>query len=129
MTKIADAGFSPHIGIESIIPAGDGPGGASLPSSAGIVPAETVTGIDALHALYASSWDTDMQTFLRPHISARELFIPGVFAGRLRQARRELQEEARRTKSPALRGAALALEEDEELKGLLDLYRNLLLQG
>ena len=129
MPKISDAGFSPNIGIERILHTGDGPGRAALPSSSRVVPSDAVTGLDALHDLYASSWDRSMRAFLQPRIRARELFIPGVFAERLRKARQELAEESRRKKTGALRDASLVLEDDEDMKELLNMYRNLLLQG
>jgi hypothetical protein len=94
-----------------------------------VVPTDEATSMEALHEMYAPSWDRAMQNFLRPRINARELLIPGVLAGRIRQARSELLDEARKRKSKSLRGAAVLLEEDEELKELLEIYRNLLLQG
>ncbi|MDR2892633.1 MAG: hypothetical protein LBV80_06065 [Deltaproteobacteria bacterium] len=129
MVKAAVAGFSPNIGIESIFSSGEGPGAATLPGSTRVVPTDAMTSMEVLHEMYAPSWDRAMQNFLRPRINAKELLIPGVLAGRIRQARNELMEEARKRKSKSLRGAALLLEEDEELKELLDVYRNLLLQG
>jgi hypothetical protein len=129
MAKISDTGFSPNTGIERILRNSDGPGRAALPASSRVVPTDAVTGLDALHDLYASSWDRSMRAFLQPRIRAREVFIPGVFAARLRKARQELAEESRRKKSKALRDASLVLEDDEDLKELLDMYRNLLLQG
>ena len=127
--SIAGAPFSPNVGIERIISPGEGPGAAVLPDSTRVVPTDAMTSMEALHELYASSWDKSMQNFLRPRIDARELLIPGVLSGRIRQARADLLEEARKRKSKALRGAAVLLEEDEEMKELLDIYRNLLLQG
>ena len=130
MTKSAGiGGFSPNLGIEKIIGSAEGPGTAILPSSTRVVPTDAMTSMEALHELYAPTWDKAMQNFLRPRIDARELLIPGVFAGRIRQARKELQDAARKAKAKPLRDAALLLEEDEEMKELLDIYRNLLLQG
>jgi hypothetical protein len=117
------------VGIERIIGSLEGPGAATLPLSTRVLPTDAMTSMEALHDLYASSWDKAMQNFLRPRIDAREILIPGVFAGRIRQARAELAEAARKKKSPALRNAALLMEEDEEIKNLLEIYRNLLLQG
>jgi hypothetical protein len=127
--SIGGATFSPNIGIERIISPNEGPGAAVLPDSTRVLPTDAMTSMDALHELYASSWDRTMQNFLRPRIDARELLIPGVLAGRIRQAKQDLLEAARKKKSKALRGAAVLLEEDEEMKELLDIYRNLLLQG
>ena len=122
-------GFSPNVGIERIIDSAEGPGAAKLPASTRVVPTDAMTSMDALHELYAPSWDKTMQGFLLPRLDARELLIPGVFTGRIRQARKELQDAARKSRTKALRNAALLLEEDEEMKHLLDMYRNLLLQG
>jgi hypothetical protein len=129
MTKAIGSRFSPNVGIERIIGSQEGPGAAILPGSTRVLPTDAMTSMEALHGLYASSWDKAMQNFLRPRIDAREILIPGVFAWRMRQARAELAEAARRKKSPALRNAALLMEEDEEIKNLLEFYRNLLLQG
>ncbi len=129
MSKTVGIGFSPNVGIEHIIDKTEGPGAAILPSSTRVVPTDAMTSMDALHDLYAPSWDKAMQSFLRPRIDARELLIPGVLSGRIRQARADLNEAARKKKSKTLRDAALLLEEDEEMKELLDIYRNLLLQG
>ncbi len=127
--SITSGAFSPHIGIEHVFRSGDGPGVTALPDSTKVVPTDAMTSMESLHDLYASSWDKSMQRFLRPHIDARELLIQGVLAGRIRQARAELLELARKKKSKALRSAAVLLEEDEEMKELLDIYKNLLLQG
>ncbi|MDR1360279.1 MAG: hypothetical protein LBJ82_04780 [Deltaproteobacteria bacterium] len=124
-----NAEFSPNVGIERIMEAEEGPGLAALPSSARVLPTDAMTGTAALDDLYASTWDRAMMQFLRPRIEARELLIPGVFAGHIRRAQREMAEEARRRKSPALRNAVLLMEEDEEMKNLLEIYRNLLMQG
>jgi hypothetical protein len=129
MTKAIGAGYSPNIGIERIIGSQEGPGAAILPQSTRVVPTDVMTSMEALHELYASSWDKSMQKFLQPRIDARELLIPGVFTAQIRRARAELAEAARKKKSAALRKAALLMEEDEEIKSLLDFYRNLLLQG
>jgi hypothetical protein len=94
-----------------------------------VVPTDAATGPEALHRLYSSSWDTTMRRFLQPQVLARELLIPGMFSSHIRRAREELTQEARRKKSPALRHAALLMEEDEDMKNLLEIYRNLLLQG
>ncbi len=123
------AGFSPQVGIERIIGSNDGPGSALLPASTRVLPSDSAQGMEALHDLYASSWDKALQNYLKPAINARELFIPGVFNGRLRQARKELVAEARAGKKDSLRQAALLLEDDEEMQELLMMYRNLLLQG
>lgn len=128
MTK-SIGGFSPNLGIENIMGKSEGPGAAQLPSSATVLPTDSVTSLDALHELYAPSWDRAMRQFLKPHLQTRELLIPGFFASRMRQARQELNEAARQKKSKNLRNAALLLENDEEMKELLDIYRNLLLQG
>ena len=129
MAKSVGTGFSPNVGIERIIGSAEGPGAAMLPASTRVVPTDAMTSMEALHELYAPSWDKAMQAFLRPRLDARELLIPGVFAGRIRQARKELLDAARKSKAKPLRDAALLLEEDEEMKELLDMYRNLLLQG
>lgn len=129
MANTGGVGFSPNVGIERIINPGEGPGAAVLPQSTKVVPTDAITSMEALHQLYAPAWDKSMLQFLRPHIDARELLIPGVLAGRIRQARADLLEAARKKKSKSLRSAAVLLEEDEELKDLLDIYRNLLLQG
>ncbi len=129
MPKSAGIGFSPNVGIEKIIGSGEGPGASTLPASTRVVPTDAMTSMEALHELYAPAWDKAMQNFLRPRIDARELLIPGVFAGRIRQARKDLQDAARKNKSKPLRDAAILLEQDEEMKELLDIYRNLLLQG
>lgn len=122
-------GFSPNLGIERIIGRGEGPGDALLPSSTRVVPTDSMTSMEALHELYAPAWDRGMQNFLKPRINARELLIPGFFASRMRQAKKDINDAARKKKSKALRGAAVLLEQDEEMKDLLDIYRNLLLQG
>lgn len=129
MTKATGIGFSPNVGIERIIDTADGPGSALLPASTRVVPTDSLTSMEALHDLYAPSWDKDMQSFLHPRLNAREMLIPGVFAGRIRQAREDISTAARKNKSKPLREAAVLLEEDEEIKELLDMYRNLLLQG
>ena len=111
-------------GVEplQIIGGGEGPGAAVLPSSTRVVPTDAMTSMEALHELYAPAWDKAMQQFLRPRIDARELLIPGVFAGRIRQARKDLQDAARKGKSKPLRDAALLLEEDEEMKEALSAF-------
>lgn len=121
--------FSPNVGIERIIQSFEGPGAAVLPGSATVLPTDELTGTAGLNDLYASAWDRAEQRFLQPHLRSRELLIPGVFTARLRQAGRELAEAAGSGGSEALRDAARLLNEDEELKGLLETYRNLLVQG
>ena len=121
--------FSPNVGIERIIASFEGPGASVLPQSTRIVPSEGMTGLASLRSLYASAWDNSLTNFLQPRLSSRELLIPGILASRLRQAKKEINELARQKKSRALRDTALMLEEDEDMKELLDTYRNLLLQG
>jgi hypothetical protein len=129
VSKTVSPIFSPNVGIERIIGSNDGPGSALLPLSSRVVPTDAATGRDALHQLYGSRWDTMMRSFLQPQVTARELLIPGKFSNCIRRAGEELTQEARRKKSPALRQAALLMEEDEDMKNLLEIYRNLLLQG
>ncbi len=121
--------FSANLGIERIIQPFEGPGAALLPDSTRVMPTDELTGSAGLQELYAPAWDRRMQAFLQPHLRSRELLIPGVFTRRLKQAGRELAEAARKSKSRPLREAALLLEEDEDLKELLETYRNLLLEG
>lgn len=121
--------FSPGVGIERIIGSHEGPGAAALPHSTKVLPSDSITDMEGLHKLYAPAWDKAMQRYMQPSLSSRELLIPSIFSARIQQARRELNEAARQKKSRPLREAALLLEDDDELKKLLDVYRNLLLQG
>jgi hypothetical protein len=121
--------FNPTVGIERIIESNDGPGSALLPPSARVVPTDAATGQEALHRLYSSAWEGRMRRFLQPQVTVREMLIPGKLANYIRRAHEELTQEARRKKSSALRQAALLMEEDEDMKNLLEIYRNLLLPG
>lgn len=121
--------FSPNLGIERIIQSYEGPGSAMLPDSTRVLPTDALTGSAGLRDLYAPAWDRRMQAFLQPQLRSRDLLIPGVLSLRLKQAGRELAEAARKSKSAPLRDAARLLEEDQDLKSLLETYRNLLLQG
>lgn len=129
MTKTAGIGFNPGVGIERVIAPHDGPGISVLPSSTRIVPSETTAGMPTVQSRYLPAWDREMFDFLQHRIHTRELLIPGVFAARIRQARNQLDKRAQQTDSATLRNAVDVLDDDSELRQLLDTYRHLLIPG
>ncbi len=101
----------------------------ALPAGTTVLPSGDVAGAATLEALFNSRLEEGMKAFLRPDINTRELLLPGFFNSRLHKAQKKLREAARRGQSPASARAADLLEEDDELKELLFMYRGLLQKG
>ena len=118
--------FAGGIGIEGI---SWQPRDSGLPGGTQIVPNGDMPGQINLEAIYASPLEERLRAFLKPDLRARELMFPGYFSARLNNARRKLRAAARKTNSSACANAAELLEEDEELKELISMYRGLLQKG
>lgn len=78
--------------------------------------------------LYASSIEMRMKQFLMPSISIQAVLQSHVYNYSLRSVRKKIL--TMESKEPEkLQRLALLLQEDEELKHLLQMYRNLLYKG
>ena len=118
--------FAGNIGIEGISWKKNE---ISLPAGTTVLPSGDLVSQAALDTLYGSRLEEQLRAFIKPNPATRDLLLPGVMSARLHQARKKLRAEARRGGSRALARAADLLEEDEELKDLLAMYRGLLQKG
>ncbi|MGL4722294.1 MAG: hypothetical protein ACRCV3_03225 [Desulfovibrionaceae bacterium] len=80
--------------------------------------------------LYASDIEIRLKAFLQPRITIQSILQPFIYNRTLRLAKKKLIA-LRKTYSsfPAFEKSIAILEEDEELKNLLQMYRNLLYKG
>jgi len=123
---ITHSPFAGNIGIEGISWRRNE---VSLPVGTTVLPSGDLVSQAALDTLYGSRLEEELRAFVKPDLAARDLLLPGVLNSRLNQARKKLRALARRGGSRALARAADLLEEDEELKDLLAMYRGLLQKG
>ena len=123
---ITHSPFAGNIGIEGISWRRNE---VSLPVGTTVLPSGDLVSQAALDTLYGSRLEEELKAFIKPNLAARDLLLPGVLNSRLNQARKKLRALARRGGSRALARAADLLEEDEELKDLLAMYRGLLQKG
>ena len=123
---VSHSPFAGNIGIEGISWRRNE---VNLPTGTTVLPSGNLVSPAALDALYGSRLEEQLKAFVKPNIAARDLLMPGVLNSRLHQAGKKLRAEARRRGSRALARAADLLEEDEELKALLAMYRGLLQKG
>jgi hypothetical protein len=118
--------FAGNIGIEGISWRKNE---VNLPAETTVLPSGDLVGQAALDTLYGSRLEEQLRAFVKPNLAARDLLLPGVLNARLYKARLKLRSEARRRGSRTMARAADLLEEDEEMKHLLALYRGLLQKG
>ena len=123
---ITHSPFAGNIGIEGISWRRNE---VSLPVGTTVLPSGDLVSQAALDTLYGSRLEEELKAFLKPNLMSRELLLPGVLGSRLNKARRKLRSEARKSGSRTLARAADLLEEDEEMKELLAMYRGLLQKG
>lgn len=94
-------------------------------------PASSTIGNITQEKLYASTLDIKMKQFLTPTITMQSVLQPVVYNNALRSSKKKLlhilQEQA--IQDTAIEALIAILHEDEELKTLLQMYRNLLYKG
>lgn len=94
-------------------------------------PASSTIGNITQEKLYASHLDIKIKQFLTPTITMQSVLQPVVYNNALRSSKKKLLHaiQAQEIKDTAVEALIAILHEDEELKGLLQMYRNLLYKG
>ena len=94
-------------------------------------PASNTIGNITQEKLYASNIDIKMKQFLTPTITIQSILQPVVYNSALRSSRKKLLYalEEKNLEDSAIEALVAILHEDEELKALLQMYRNLLYKG
>lgn len=93
-------------------------------------PASTTIGNISQEKLYASTLDIKMQQFLTPTITVQAILQPVIYNNALRSTKKKLLASlAQNEELTAVQALVAILHEDEELKNLLQMYRNLLYKG
>ena len=122
-------------GIESIVDAADTPDTPLLPHFHALAPSSLArpTALDEL--LRADNLESLLDAYVFPEIVERELLSPMRFRAAMQTAHAEFQRSAERRRQvnprlgALLERAALVLRDEIELRELLQMYRNALLQG
>lgn len=94
-------------------------------------PASNTIGNITQEKLYASSLDMKMAQFLTPTITMQTVLQPIVYNNSLRSAKKKLLSVLKHemNNDSIIQSLVAILQEDEELKSLLQMYRNLLYKG
>ncbi len=120
--------FPQHLGIETITHI-SGQKLSGLPDIPALLPSGTELAGGMTESLYEAKLTSMLRNFLAPAMQSKELLLPGMLNQKLKRAKDDLRNAGRKKKSKALHRAADLLEEDAELKEVLDTYRQLLQKG
>ncbi len=120
--------FPQHVGIETITHI-SGQKLSGLPDVPALLPSGTEVTSGMTESLYEAKLTSMLRVFLSPAMQSKELLLPGMLNQKLKRAKDDLRKAGRKKKSKTMHRAADLLEEDAQLKEVLDTYRQLLQKG
>ena len=125
--------FSFTVGIEQILLDQGQHEDEHLPASTTLFPSDIPLEQHLEQALGSHSLERAVLASLRPEVPHRESLLPGEMRTQLMEAARELGSNYQSAKRPEereeLAAALRVLEEDKDLRDMLNAYRNLLVSG